>query len=241
MAHKNYDLIVIGAGSGGLGASLGMLEMGFKILLIDKVPKDIGGECLNTGCVPSKALLHVARQVHQAKISARFGIETRGEVNIEEVKNYIREKQAVIRSHENVDYLREKGMDIVLGTASFVSKKEIKVNGKIFTAKNFVIATGSSPRKIDIKGSEAIPVFTHESVFDIDFIPRNFIFIGAGPVSIELSQAFSRLGSKVSVVNRSGKILKKEDPEFFRKNYRMKTLTFTLTVKFLRYDLEILR
>src|SRR5690606_33329744 len=211
MPHNNYDLIVIGAGSGGLGAASGMLQLGFKVLLIDRQAENIGGECLNTGCVPSKALLHVAKQVYQARMASRFGLEIQGSIQIEKVKDYILEKQASIRSHEHVEFFREKGMDVVLGTASFVSPKEIQVNGQVYTAKNFVIATGSSPRKMDIKGSAAIPVFTHESIFNINFIPGHFVFIGAGPVSMELCQAFSRLGSKVSVVIRGKSILKRED------------------------------
>lgn len=212
MPNQKYDLIVIGAGSGGLGAALGMLEMGFKVLLIDKNPVDIGGECLNTGCVPSKALLHVAKQVHQAKLSMRFGINCTGTVNIEKVKDYIREKQDTIRSHENVDYFRDKGMEVVLGTASFVSRNEVKVNSKAYMGKNIVIATGSNPRKIKVKGAEDLPIYTNNSVFDIDRIPKNFLFIGGGPVSIELGQAFSRLGSKVSIIDRGSRILKHDDP-----------------------------
>lgn len=213
MAGKVYDLIVIGAGSGGLGAALGMLEIGFKVLLIDKSAEAIGGECLNTGCVPSKALIHIAKQVHQAKISGRYGLKMEGSINIEKVKEYIKEKQGEIREHENLNFFRQKGMDVVLGTASFISRKEIRVNEQVYKGRNIVIATGSSPRTIKIKGAEDFPVFTHESVFDINFIPEHFVFIGAGPVSIELAQAFSRLGSKVSVIVRGEGILKKEDPE----------------------------
>lgn len=212
MVNQNFDLVVIGSGSGGLGAALGMLGVGFKVLLVEKDEKKIGGECLNTGCVPSKALLHVAKKIYQARTSGRYGLEVSGEVKIEEVKNYIKEKQNSIRSHENIDYFRKKGLDVELGTASFISSNQISVGGKIFTGKNIVIATGSTPRKIDIKGASTIPVFTNESIFEIDFIPSNFVFIGAGPVSIELGQAFSRLGSKVSVVDRQDRILGKEDP-----------------------------
>ncbi len=103
-------------------------------------------------------------------------------------------------------------MHIALGTASFVSKNEVKVNEEVYRGRNIVVATGSSPRHIKIKGAESLPVLTNESVFDLDFIPQHFIFIGAGPVSIELGQAFSRLGSKVSFIVRGESILDKEDP-----------------------------
>ncbi len=213
MSVRTFDLIVIGAGSGGLGAAMGMLELGFNVLLIDRKAGDIGGECVNTGCIPSKALLHIAKQIYDAKNSSRFGLKVEGNIDIEEVKNYITRKQDRIREHENVEYLRKKGMNVTLGEASFISKTEVLVNGEVFKAKNIVIATGSSPKKIDIRGAEGLPVFTNVNIFEIDFIPENFVFIGAGPVSIELGQAFSRLGSKVTIVNRGKQILKKEDPE----------------------------
>ena len=210
---KKYDLIVIGAGSGGLGAALGMHKLGLKVLLIDKEAKNIGGECLNTGCIPSKSLLHVAKQVHHAKASAMFGLEVQGKVELQKVKEYILQKQNSIRSHENVDYLREQGMDVVLGTASFVGNNRVDVQENEYSAKNIILATGSFPRTISIKGAKNFPVYTNESIFDIDLIPEHFICIGAGPVSLEIAQAFSRLGSKVSVVVRSGGILKKDDSE----------------------------
>lgn len=213
MQKTEYDLLVIGAGSGGLGVALGMHELGFKVLLIDKNPESIGGECLNTGCVPSKALLHIANQIHQTKIAAGLGLEVKGKVDIEKIKTYISQKQDAIRTHENVDYFRKKGLTIKLGTASFVSRDQVAIKDEIFKGKNIIIATGSLPRKITIPGEENLPVFSHESVFDINFIPKHFVFIGAGPVSMEMAQAFSRLGSRVSVVVRGERILKKEHPE----------------------------
>ncbi|MGJ8591726.1 MAG: dihydrolipoyl dehydrogenase family protein [Aquaticitalea sp.] len=209
--NKEYDLIVIGAGSGGLGAALGMHQLGFKVLLIDRKAEDMGGECVNTGCIPSKALLHIAKQIHHAKLSEEFGLKTAGEVDIQKVKAYINQKQNAIRSHENVEFFRNKGLEVQLGNASFISKNEVALKNKTFKARNIVIATGSSPRTIAIPGTENFPIFTNETIFNTDFIPKHFVFIGAGPVSIELGQAFSRLGAKVSVVDRGDRILKKED------------------------------
>lgn len=213
MKDKKYDLIVIGSGSGGLGAALGMQQMGMDVLLIDRNPQNIGGECLNTGCVPSKALIYLGKQAHQARLSKALGMEVSGVVDIQKVKSYIKKKQDVIREQENVSYLKEKGLDIALGDAAFHSKNAVVVRKKIFKGKNIIIATGSSPKKIAIPGIGDIPIFTNESIFEISFIPKNFLFIGAGPVSLELGQAFSRLGSKVIIIDRGDRILKKEDPE----------------------------
>ncbi|WP_339653987.1 FAD-dependent oxidoreductase [uncultured Salegentibacter sp.] len=211
MKDKTYDLIVIGAGSGGLGAALGMLQLGMDVLLIDRNAKSIGGECLNTGCVPSKALIHLSKQIHQAKLSETLGMDISGKPDINKIKAYIQRKQDAINEHENIDYLKEKGLDIALGEASFSSKNSIKLNNQIFKGRNIVIATGSSPKVIDIPGNHDIPIFSNESIFEIDFIPNNFVFIGAGPVSIELGQAFLRLGSKVHIIDRGERILKKEN------------------------------
>jgi len=119
MSKNKHDLIVIGAGSGGLGAALGMLKLGFRVLLIDRKAANFGGECVNTGCIPSKALIHVANQIHCANTASRFGFESTGKVDFLKIKEYIREKQERILKHENPEYLKKQGMHIILGTASF--------------------------------------------------------------------------------------------------------------------------
>ena len=210
-AKQEYDLIVIGAGSGGLGISLTILELGLKVLLVDKKAENIGGECLNTGCVPSKALIHAAKIIHQAKKAEAFGIRSAGEVSLERVLEYVNSKQNAIRHHENVEFLRDKGLHVVLGWAKFHDRNSIEVEGQLFSAKRIVIATGSSPRTLDLKGMEAIKTYTNERIFEIDEIPENFLFIGGGPISMELGQTFSRLGSKVTIVDRGTSILSNED------------------------------
>ncbi|MDT0642228.1 FAD-dependent oxidoreductase [Zunongwangia sp. F363] len=212
MKEKKYDLIVIGSGSGGLGIAMGMLEFGFKVLLIDKTSEKIGGECLNTGCVPSKSFINASKTIHQAQKAQEFGLEVNGKISLPKIMEYVRQRQKVIRQHENADYLRKKGLHIILGTAKFISRSSIEINEKNYRAKNIVIATGSSPRKINIKGADLISCYTNEDVFQLASLPANFIFLGAGPVSIELGQAFSRLGSRVTIIDRSSSILKKEDP-----------------------------
>ncbi|MFC1561749.1 dihydrolipoyl dehydrogenase family protein [candidate division KSB1 bacterium] len=208
-----YDIIIIGAGSGGLNISGFMNNAGFKTLLIDRSDENIGGDCLNFGCVPSKALIHVSRLVHDARGASDFGLGVTGAVDMKTVREYIKSKQDVIRKHENAGYFRGKGIDVVLGSAEFAGDRSVAVNGTVYEGKNIVIATGSRPRELEIPGIEKVGYLTNETVFDIDYLPENFIVIGGGPIGIELGQAFQRLGSKVRVVERMDKFLPKESPE----------------------------
>jgi len=146
-----YDVIVIGAGSGGLNIASFMNKAGFKVLLIDKSDKSIGGDCLNFGCVPSKALIHVAKIIHNSNLSKDFGLKINGYVNMKKVKDYIKQKQEFIREHENASWFRKQGIDVKLGEAEFFGKNQVKVNKKVFDAKKIVIATGSHPLYPKIK------------------------------------------------------------------------------------------
>jgi len=208
-----YDIIVIGAGSGGLNIASFMNRVGFKTLLIDKSDWNIGGDCLNTGCVPSKALIHVARMVHDANNASRFGLTARGKVDMKKVTKYIKNKQEVIRTHENAAYFRKKGMHVALGEAKFAGQDAVCVKGTVYRAKRIVIATGSRPRKLDVPGIENVQYLTNENVFDITRLPRHLLVIGGGPIGIEMAQAFCRLGSKVTVIERGSQFLPKEAPE----------------------------
>lgn len=209
---KKYDIIVIGAGSAGLNIASFMNKTGFKVLLIDKTDKNIGGDCLNFGCVPSKALIHISRLVHNTKETSKFGLKSNGQIDIKKVVKYIREKKDIIRKHENASYFRKIGMDVALGSAKFISKNSVSVNKKIYTAKKIVIATGSKPRELYIQGIEKVKHFTNETIFDIAKLPKKLLIVGGGPIGIEIGQAFGRLGSKVTVLQRSDNFLPKEDP-----------------------------
>jgi pyruvate/2-oxoglutarate dehydrogenase complex dihydrolipoamide dehydrogenase (E3) component len=208
-----YDIIVIGAGSGGLSVGLSMHQLGFDVLLVDKNDKAIGGECLNTGCVPSKALIHVSRQVHAAKKAANYGFQIQGEIDMIKVKNYVDEKREIIRKHENASYFEDLGIDVALGTARFISKDSIEVGNNIFTGRKIVIATGSRPRKLDVPGVEMVKYYDNESIFDLEYLPEKLLIVGGGPIGMELGQAFHRLGSKVTIIHNDELIMTKEDPE----------------------------
>ncbi len=211
MAMKRYDVIVIGAGSAGLGSSGVANTLGLKTLLIEKATDHFGGDCTNFGCVPSKALIHVANQFHQAKSAGRFGLKTSGKADMGKILDHLHRMQAFIKNTEDATALRKKGIDVVIGKAVFTSRDAIKVDDETYTARIILLCTGSSPSMLDIVGMDSVKIYTNETIFfDCRELPENFVVIGGGPIGCELGQAFSRLGSRVTLVNRSGRLLGKE-------------------------------
>ena len=210
---KKYDIIIIGAGSGGLNIAGFMNRAGFKVLLIDKTDRRIGGDCLNSGCVPSKALIHVARLLKDANEANRFGLTVNGKADIKKVLGYVKEKQEVIRVHENAEHFRKLGMDVVLGEARFAGPDSVTVGNETYRGKKIILATGSRPRKLNVHGIETVKYETNETIFDLDKLPEHLVVIGGGPIGIELGQAFRHLGSKVTVVEADSKFLPKESSE----------------------------
>ncbi len=210
-----YDIIIIGAGSGGLNIASFVNNIGLKVLLIDKSDEHIGGDCLNTGCVPSKALIHVARKFKTTKQAEKFGIQVSGVADLGKVMAYVQNTQAIIRAHENADYFRSNGMEVVLGEASFVSKDSVQVGDNIYQGKKIIVATGSRPRELSVPGREEVEkagrFYTNENIFSLTTLPKKLLVIGAGPIGIELGQAFSHLGSEVTIVTNDAKILPRED------------------------------
>ena len=207
-----FDIIVIGAGSGGLNIAGFMNRIGLRVLLIDKAEHSIGGDCLNFGCIPSKALIHVAREVHSSKNAAKFGFSIQGNVDIKKVMTYVKDKQSIVRIHENSEHFRNIGMTVLLGAATFSGPKSVMVNGKEYSSKKIIIATGSRPRHLDFEGANQAKIYTNESIFDIEELPSRFVFVGGGPISLEIGQAFAMLGSKVTIIHGGKNILEKEDP-----------------------------
>ena len=213
MTKSKYDIIVIGAGSGGLGISLFMAKSGLKTLLIDKTDEHIGGDCLNYGCVPSKALIHVSRIVHKAKEAERFGIAISGKPDIAKATEYVLSRQSIIRKHENAEYLRLQGLEVVLGNACFDSMDSVKVADTIYAGKRIVIATGSRPASLTVPGIERVERYNNESIFDVRNLPPRMLIVGGGPIGIEIGQALHRLGTKVTIVHRSQYILQHDERE----------------------------
>ncbi|WP_301921658.1 NAD(P)/FAD-dependent oxidoreductase [Ferruginibacter sp.] len=234
MKENKYDIIVIGAGSGGLGISLFMARVGLKTLLIDKTDEHIGGDCLNYGCVPSKALIHVSRLMHKAKQAELFGYTISGKPDLNKAIEYVLSKQAIIRRHENADYLRKEGLDVVLGKAYFSSSSAVKVGEEIYTAKKIVLATGTRPAALTVPGIEKVRQFNNETIFALNDMPARMLVAGGGPIGIEIGQALNRLGIQVTIIH-SGEVILPHDANemgsILMEQLKKEGITFHLNAK----------
>jgi pyruvate/2-oxoglutarate dehydrogenase complex dihydrolipoamide dehydrogenase (E3) component len=215
MPKFTHDIIVIGAGAGGLGCAGFGASIGLKAALIDKDAFNFGGDCLNYGCIPSKALLHVAGLFAGGKQAEAFGLKTSGRANWQKVMEYVHAQQDVIRVHETPEHFREAfGTDSIVGTATLTGPRTVTVNGKALSAPRIVLATGSVPRKLEVPGVDAVKQWNNESVFwELEELPEHLLVVGGGPISCELSQAFVRLGSKVTLLVRGERLLENDPPK----------------------------
>ena len=208
----DYNLVVIGAGSAGLVASLIAAAVKAKVALIEE--HKMGGDCLNTGCVPSKALIASAKLTSYAKRAKEFGfdkvlIDFDFAMVMERIQSIIKK----VEPHDSVERYTGMGVDCIQGRAKIVSPFEVKVNDKILTTKNIIVATGAKPMVPDLPGLDKINYLTSDNIWDIRTLPENLLVLGAGPIGCELAQGFSRLGSKVTLVQRGSQTMKKEDPD----------------------------
>ena len=211
---KQFDnnLIVIGAGSGGLVAALIAATVKAEVTLIER--HQMGGDCLNTGCVPSKALIRSARIAQYARRAEEFGLAPMPvEVNFPKVMQRVQDVIKTIEPHDSVERFTELGVNCVQGDAKILSPWEVLVNGQTLTTRNIVIATGARPRVPDIPGLAALDYLTSDTVWDIRVLPERLLVLGAGPIGCELAQSFARLGSKVALVTDVDRLLLREDPE----------------------------
>ena len=192
------DVCVIGAGSGGLTIAAGASQMGADTILIEKGL--MGGDCLNFGCVPSKALLAAAREAQAIRHADRFGING-GEPQIDfaKVHHHVHDVIAAIAPHDSVERFSGLGVRVLQGQGSFVGPREVEAAGHIIEARRFVVATGSSPAVPPIPGLAETGFFTNETIFEQTTLPEHLVVIGGGPIGLELAQAFRRLGAKVTV------------------------------------------
>ena len=205
------DICVIGAGSGGLSVAAGASQLGMKTVLIERGA--MGGDCLNTGCVPSKSLLAAARRVHAARLNGAFGLsDAPPTVDFPAVMRHVQEVIAAIAPHDSVERFEGMGVQVIAAQARFTGPREVAAGGQLIQARRFVIATGSSPAVPPIPGIDTVPFLTNETVFQNTTLPRHLIVIGAGPVGLEMAQAHRLLGAEVTVLE-AAKALSKDDPE----------------------------
>jgi len=214
MAAYDYDIGVIGGGAGGLTVASGAAQLGAKTLLVEK-EQELGGDCLHFGCVPSKTLLKSAHVYHLMKNSRKFGLPTVvvPPVNFSAISQRIRSVIGTIQHHDSKERFCKLGARVEIGQPRFTDDHSIRLNGNTYSAKTWVIATGSSPAVPPIKGLAQLPYITNREIFSLDHLPESMVILGGGPIGVEMSQAFCRLGTRVAVVNRSPQILTKEDPD----------------------------
>jgi len=205
------DICVIGAGSGGLSVAAAAAQFGVDVVLIER--GEMGGDCLNYGCVPSKSLIAAAKRANTMRSSGPFGITpVEPAVEYERVHDHIHEVIAAIAPNDSVERFTGLGVNVIKGEARFRDKETVLVDGREIKARRFVIASGSSPALPPIPGIERVPYFTNETIFDNKRKIDKLILVGGGPIGMELAHAFRRLGSEV-VVLEAFKPLAKEDPE----------------------------
>jgi len=212
MADYDYDIGIIGGGAAGLTVASGAARLGAKTLLIEK-EEALGGDCLHYGCVPSKTLIKTAHVYHLMQNGPRFGLPalTPPSVDFREISSHIRSVIGVIQKHDSVERFCGLGARVKFGTPRFTDEHAIDLGGESISARAWVIATGSSAAVPPIEGLDRTPFLTNRDIFYLDRLPASMIVLGAGPISIEMAQAFGRLGTRVTVIQRSGQILSKED------------------------------
>lgn len=205
------DLCVIGGGAGGLSVAAGASQMGARVALFES--DEMGGDCLNFGCVPSKSILAAGRARAGQRRDGAYGIRSvPGETDFEAVKAHVRDVIATIAPHDSVERFEGLGVRVIRERARFTGPREVTGGGVGVTARRFVIATGSMPAVPPIPGLAEVPYLTNETIFGVERLPHHLLVIGGGPIGIELAQAFSNLGSRVTVVEMAT-ILFRDDPE----------------------------
>ncbi len=207
----DFDLIVIGAGAGGLSVTSGAAQLGLKVALIER--GRMGGDCLNVGCVPSKALLAAAHAAEAMRNAGRFGVRVANpSVDWAAVRAYVQSVIAAIEPNDSEARFRGLGATVIRGEARFAAPDAIAVNGQRLTARRIVVATGTTAAVPPIPGLAAVPFLTNANLFDLAEQPSHLVILGGGPIGLEMADAFAGLGSAVTIV-QAGTIAAREDPE----------------------------
>lgn len=212
MAKYDYNMIAIGAGSAGLVTAYICAATKGKVALIEK--HKMGGDCLNTGCVPSKALIRSAKFMKDAKMAEALGFKNVSvDFDFAEVMDRVQRVIKTIEPHDSVERYSSLGVDCFTGFGKILSPHEVEVNGKVLTTRNITIATGARPLVPPIEGVDKVDFYTSDTIWNLRKKPKHLVVLGGGPIGSELAQAFARLGVQVTQVERGDRIMNREDPE----------------------------
>ena len=214
MAQYEYDIGILGGGAAGLTVAAGAAQAGAKALLVEKEGR-LGGDCLYYGCVPSKTLIRTAQVYDLMKNGQRFGLPEAGlqRPDYREIASRIQSVINTIQKHDSEERFCSLGAKVEHGKATFIDEHAISLNGRNYSAKNWVIATGSSAAIPPIEGLKETPYITNKEVFSLEKLPESMVIIGGGPIGIEFAQAFARLGTKVTIVEFLKQILNADDKD----------------------------
>lgn len=214
MASYDYDMGIIGGGAAGLTVASGSAQLGAKTILIEKENR-LGGDCLHFGCIPSKTLIRTAHVYHLMKNTKEYGLPEIKipSVDFQKISQKIQSVINLIQKHDSVERFCSLGAKIVFGNPYFIDPYTVVLKSNTYTAKKWVIATGSSPSIPPVPGLRETPHITNKEIFFLDNLPKALIIFGGGPIGIEMAQAFCRLGSNVCVIDKSDQILIKEDKD----------------------------
>jgi pyruvate/2-oxoglutarate dehydrogenase complex dihydrolipoamide dehydrogenase (E3) component len=211
MNRIKTDICIIGGGSGGLSIAAGAVQMGAKVVLLEG--HKMGGDCLNYGCVPSKALIASAKQAYAMSHGAPYGVgEVEAQVDYAAAKDHVHDVIATIAPVDSVERFEGLGVHVISEFGTFISKTEVKAGDNIIEARRFVVSTGSGPFVPPIPGLDTVKHYTNEDIFDLREKPKHLIVIGGGPIGMEMAQAHRRLGCEVTVIE-GAKAFGKDDPE----------------------------
>ncbi|MCM8794211.1 MAG: mercuric reductase [Candidatus Omnitrophica bacterium] len=208
-----YNLVVIGAGTGGIVTAAGAAGLGAKVALIEK--HLLGGDCLNVGCVPSKCVIRSSRAFADVRDAARFAVSVPGRstVDFPAVMERMRKLRSQISHHDSASHLSSQGIDLFIGEGRFTGRNTVEVAGQTLRFKKAVIATGARAASAPIPGLKEAGYLTNETVFSLTELPRRLAVIGGGPIGCEMAQAFRRFGAEVSVFHSAGHLLNREDAD----------------------------
>ncbi len=209
---RRYDIAVVGGGTAGLVTAFGAAGVGARVVLVER--ERTGGDCLWTGCVPSKSLIAAAELAHRIRTADAVGLPPREpEIDFAAVMGRVRAAQAQIAPHDSPERLRREGVEVLHGDATFASPGRLDVDGRTFAFRTAVIATGSEPAVPPIEGLHETDSVTTDELWELDALPKRLVVLGGGAVGCELAQAFARLGSRVTIVETADSLLPVEEPE----------------------------